>query len=101
MNYIQNKVRSCRTKISDNLFNQKDIAADRPSEGCPGGSNGCNDIECPNTCFCEDHCSWKKCKLDKPLQNCLIQAKRNWVYDHRNNHWRTSLGGNAIEYHLN
>ena len=80
-----------------------DLAAGIPPRGCPLGTYGfgihdCNedhDLECdvPNTCFCEDHCSWKRCKIDKPPQSCLAHAKREWVYNLERKYWRTALKG--------
>ena len=85
-----------------------DFAADRPLDGCPLGTYGFGKNDCgsidwmqwmddkcdaPNTCFCEDHCSWKRCKMDKPPQRCLDHAKREWVYDKELKYWRTNLIG--------
>ena len=77
-----------------------DIATDRPSGGCPLGTygsstSGCGGDRCgaPNTCFCEEHCSWKRCKIDKPPQSCLSHAKREWVYIPEVKYWRTNLKG--------
>ena len=71
-----------------------DSETDRPLDGCPLGTNGCGNVACPNTCFCEDHCSWKKCKLDKPPNSCLKHTRRTWVYDRQKGYWRTKFIGN-------
>ena len=75
----------------------KDLAVagvTRPSDGCPIGSYGCDNEDCPNTCFCGDHCSWRKCKLEKPPQSCLIHSNNKWVYDFDRNFWKSTLDGN-------
>ena len=90
------------------IYMKLDLAADIPSEGCPLGSYGFGIHDCgfdvrdpnayvqcdaPDTCFCEDHCSWKRCKIDKPPQSCLTHAKREWVYIPEGQYWRTNLRG--------
>ena len=87
------------------IFSAKlDLAADIPPGGCPFGSYGFGTHDCeyegadtkcdaPNTCFCEEHCSWKRCKIDKPPQSCLQHAKREWVYNPERKYWRTNLKG--------
>lgn len=65
----------------------------QPLDGCPVGTIGCEDEGCPNTCFCEDHCSWKKCKLEQPPQKCLSDSNLQWKYDHRKKYWITDLRG--------
>ena len=73
-----------------------DIATDRPSDGCPVGTHGCGDVICPNTCFCEDHCSWKKCKLKNQPLGCIVHENRKWDYDHQANFWRIRLEGIVV-----
>ena len=77
-----------------------DLAADIPPGGCPLGSYGfgihddCKfECDAPKTCFCEDHCSWKRCKIDKPPQSCLAHANREWIYNPEGKYWRTNLKG--------
>lgn len=70
-----------------------DIATDRPSDGCPISTYGCDDHICPNTCFCEDHCSWHKCKLKTPPLSCIAQENRKWDYDSRTKSWKIILEG--------
>ena len=68
-------------------------AAYQPLGGCPVGTIGCVDEGCPNTCFCETHCSWKKCKLDQPPHNCLSDTNLKWKYDHWKKYWITVVEG--------
>ena len=82
------------------FYIELDFATKRPSGGCPLGTIGYGTIDClwnrcgaPNTCYCEDHCSWKRCKIDKPPQSCLSHAKREWVYDPERKYWRTNWKG--------
>ena len=67
-------------------------------DGCPIATYGCRDNECPNTCFCADHCSWKKCKLEIPPKNCLTYANRHWKFNQQTNYWRTNLDGILKNY---
>ena len=71
-----------------------ETAVDRPLDGCPTGTYGSENVECTNTCFCEDHCSWKTCKLKEPPKTCLAHANRNWEYDEQKIYWRTKIKGN-------
>ena len=73
----------------------------RPLHGCPLGTYGCLDEKCPDTCFCEEHCSWEKCKLEDPPKNCLINAKRKWHLDFQKPHWETILAGIFCRENLN
>ena len=70
-----------------------DIATDRPTNGCPVGTYGCEDVICPNTCFCEEHCSWNSCKLKNPPMSCIFHANSKWEYDHHTHFWRRSSEG--------
>ena len=70
-----------------------EVVVHRPSDGCPVGAFGCIDRACPNSCYCEDHCSWKKCKLEDPPEGCLIHSDRKWFYDEENRYWRANLKG--------
>ena len=70
-----------------------EVVVDMPSDGCPMGAYGCFDLVCPNSCYCEDHCSWKKCKLEDPPEGCLIHSDREWFYDEKNRYWKANLKG--------
>ena len=74
-------------------FTILDIAIDRPINGCPFGTIGCDKIECPKACFCEDHCSWNKCKLENPPVGCLGHSNRKWEYDEKELYWKTTFKG--------
>ena len=47
------------------------------------------------TCFCEDYCTWKKCKLNIPPVECLptesIASK--WVWDLSKSYWVAQVKG--------
>ena len=82
-----------------NFFHQDTPGiASRPLEGCPYGTRGCNDAGCSNTCFCEkeDHCSWKKCKLDEPPHDCLKGTNSKWTKDNKIMYWVANLQGMII-----
>ena len=81
------------------MYNSKqDLAiASRPSGGCPIGTFGCGEKKCPNTCFCEDHCSWKKCRLENPPQSCLYNTKLKWDFDGYRNHWKSVIRGISVK----
>ena len=56
----------------------------RPDNGCPSGT--INGLE---TCFCEDHCSWKICRLINPPFNCLPKTDDEiaWAWNVTQNAW--------------
>ena len=58
------------------------IIAPRPTNGCP-----INTIDGIDTCFCEDHCSWNKCRLAKPPIQCLGNTVYEWKWNSAGNHW--------------
>ena len=66
---------------------------DRPLNGCPFPSHGCSNEKCPSTCFCEDHCSWKKCKLKDPPRRCLLNANRTWKFNEEKEYWEATWRG--------
>ena len=39
------------------------------------------------TCFCEDHCSWRLCRLHQPPEKCLADRHSEWVWDAQNMYW--------------
>ena len=53
------------------------------SDGCPENTRGCDEFSCPNTCYCADHCSWKKCTLSEPPEDCLHGTNATWQWNHR------------------
>ena len=48
------------------------------------------------TCFCEDHCSWRMCKLRIPPPECLPSAlvETEWTWDDKNSYWIAKVKGN-------
>ena len=50
----------------------------RPVNGCPEATKSCDAPECMATCFCEDHCSFEKCKFDDPPKRCLDGTTGKW-----------------------
>ena len=54
------------------------LIPEQPESGCPSGT-----FNSFNTCYCEDHCSWKSCRLFIPPQNCLSNIKGEvvWAWD--------------------
>ena len=59
----------------------------RTSNGCPKGTLGCMGKYCPETCFCEDHCSFEKCLLYEKPDHCLKHANSVWSWDEWNMYW--------------
>ena len=55
-----------------------------PTSGCPSGT-----FNSLNTCYCEDHCSWKTCRLSIPPQKCLsnIIGEAVWAWNSQKNAW--------------
>ena len=55
----------------------------KPSTGCTKGS-----IDVGGRCYCEDHCSWERCKLtEKPNDSCVPTAQSKWDWDTENDFW--------------
>ena len=52
----------------------------RPIDGCPKGT-----IDGISTCFCEDHCSWKICRLNDPPIGCPRVI--SWQWNPTGIHW--------------
>ena len=63
-------------------------------EGCPFGTIKCDGVGCPNTCYCEDHCSWEKCLLEVPPEECLLGTKGAWIWNTNKMHWTAELADN-------
>ena len=50
---------------------------------CPDGT-----FDGQNTCFCEDHCSWETCRLQKPPHSCLSGTREAvWAWDAERYAW--------------
>ena len=68
----------------------------RPKYGCPANTYGCtgNDCSHPEKCFCEEHCSWDKCRLFGNPTNCL--KKSGWIWDSVQHFWVAQVGEGKI-----
>ena len=62
-------------------INRSNRLLKRPS-GCPNGT-----LEGLTTCFCEDHCSWERCRLETPPYDCLPRTNTAWVWDSKKKYW--------------
>ena len=61
------------------------------SDGCPRQTIGCSGLGCPNTCFCEDRCTWEQCSLLEPPEECLRNTNSTWHYELE--HWTAKSKG--------
>ena len=71
----------------------------RPKHGCPKDSYGCTGDDCnnPGICFCEEHCSWGKCRLFDSPSDCLREVESVWNWDLKQNFWVAQHGGSMIK----
>ena len=69
-----------------------------PKSGCPSGSYGCTGDDCnyPETCFCEEHCGWERCRLFEKPEECLTKAQSSWIWDLKQNLWVAQTGTGMI-----
>ena len=60
-----------------------------PQGGCPANTYGCSGNDCnrPQSCFCEEHCSWETCRLADSPENCLNDVKSVWSWDVKKHFW--------------
>ena len=63
------------------------------TSGCPVNTKGCTSWRCPNTCFCEDHCSFEKCALEIPPDECLENIESNWIWSSEDQYWIAQMKG--------
>ena len=63
---------------------------------CPENTVGCYGFGCPNTCFCEEHCSWEKCRLEEPPKGCIESLGGVWVKNSVENYWTAKFIGTQI-----
>ena len=58
--------------------------------GCPNNTDSCSGKTCsdPENCFCEYHCSWRKCRLHEIPKNCHDEAKFKWVWYPEEHLWK-------------
>ena len=71
-----------------------------PYKECPKYTVGCYGLGCPNTCFCEEHCSWEKCRLEEPPKDCLEKLGGVWVKHYVENYWIAEFTGFKIIKYL-
>lgn len=66
-----------------------------PVGGCPNNTYGCSGNDCnrPNSCFCEDHCSWETCRLVASPEECLKHVDSMWSWDAKKHFWVAQIGG--------
>ena len=68
-----------------------DLIPRKPDIGCMGKTTeySCNPNwhGCIETCICEDHCGWDKCRLTEPANECLVGTSSAWKWDSQNNYW--------------
>ena len=67
------------------------------SLSCPESTVGYfEEVECASqnfksriypTCFCEDHCSFEKCRLDEPPYDCLRGKLVEWIKNPEKHFW--------------
>ena len=69
--------------IKESMINEA-LIPKRPEDGCPPGT-----FDSPNTCYCEDHCSWESCWLLDPPQNCLSNVANEsvWAWNTKTDVW--------------
>ena len=69
----------------------------RPNIGCPPNTYGCIGYNCSTqqkqNCFCEEHCSWQICRLDKVPDECLAEVDGSWIWDATNSYWVAQITG--------
>ena len=70
----------------------------RPKGGCTQNTIECRGLGCPDTCYCEDHCSWEKCFLESPPHDCLLDTNGVWSWNARNKYWNAKSMGNMQCY---
>ena len=67
----------------------------KPAEGCPSDTYGCEGISCYDkiNCFCEPHCSWKKCRLFQKPNACLSSVDSEWRWSSQKMCWVAQIKG--------
>ena len=63
---------------------------------CPEYTDGCYGFGCPNTCFCEEHCSWGKCWLEEPPNDCIENLGGVWIRNPTESYWTAEFKGLPI-----
>ena len=79
--------------IADNRISPY-LIPKRPEYGCPVNTFGCDGNDCNRleTCFCEKHCSWGKCRLFDHPSHCLKNIGSGWAWDSKQNFWVAQVG---------
>ena len=76
----------------------------KPDEGCPSDTYGCTGNSCYDkiNCFCEPHCSWKKCRLFQKPNSCLSSVDSEWRWSSQKMCWVAQIKGliNFIIYYI-
>ena len=74
-----------------------------PKHGCPTNTAGCSGNEChgQENCFCEEHCTWKTCRLLEYPAECLKEVKSTWKWDSMKGCWVAQVGGMMTLIFLN
>ena len=85
----------CRPNRICVLGSQSELIPKRPTEGCPVNTNGCsgNDCNMPQSCFCEEHCSWETCRLADSPEKCLKGLNSFWSWDTKKLFWVAQIDG--------
>ena len=69
-------------------------------DGCPIGTYGCTGKTCYNieTCFCEEHCSWERCRILDAPDDCLTSVNGKWKWNSKKIHWVAQITGMKYQY---
>ena len=62
---------------------------------CPSNTYGCSGDSCnrPQSCFCEEHCSWEICRLVEYPEMCLKDVNSFWNWDATKLGWVAQIEG--------
>ena len=77
-----------------------ELVPEAPMNGCPNKKIQCEmpkELEsfvCPNTCYCEDHCSWQHCSLNDPPMECFDDIDGTWFRKNEGDPWVAKFNGN-------
>ena len=62
----------------------------RQKDGCPQGT-----FDGISTCFCEDHCRWNLCRLDRPPSDCPKVSR--WRLNSEGTYYVAQITGNDLK----
>ena len=54
----------------------------------------------PQSCFCEEHCSWEICRLVDAPEKCLNDVESFWSWDENKYLWVAQKGGMMQEFYF-